>query len=373
MKKRLAAAAVAVLAGCATTPGDPLPAAQSQRPERRVVLRGPALIAPLVPASVADRRGWAEDIYAAMAALRVEPTAENVCTVIAIVEQESNFRVDPAVPGLAAMAKSELDKRRSRAGIPKMVVDSALKLASSDGRSYEARLNAARTERQLSDIFEDFAGRVPLGKMLFAGHNPVRSAGPMQVGIGFAELHAEARRYPFGQPASLREEVFTRRGGLYFGIAHLFDYPAPYDDMRYRFADYNAGRYASRNAAFQKAVAELAGATLDLDGDLLRYENGRAAREVSRTEAAARRLAAHFQMSPADVRSDLESAQGADFERSRLYVSVFTLMDGVLGRRAPRALVPTIVVESFKTTRRLTSAGYAARVVERYRACLAQL
>ncbi len=42
-------------------------------------------------------------------------------------------------------------------------------------------------------------------------------------------------------------------------------------------------------------------------------------------------------------------------------------------RRAPRAVVPMIVVESFKTPRRLTSYGYAMRVSERHKACLAQL
>lgn len=361
MKKPVAAVLVLV-AGCATPIDDPLPGAQSQRPERRIVVGGPALIAPLIPARAAGRRGWAEDIQAAMKALRIEPTAENVCAVIAVTEQESGFQVDPPVPGLAALARRELERRRSRAGIPRLLVDSALRLKSSNGRSYRARLEAAKTERELSDLFEDFAGRVPLGKTLFAGHNPVKSGGPMQVGIAFAERHAAGKRYPFALRGSIRDAVFTRRGGLYFGIAHLLDYRAPYDDMRYRFADFNAGRYASRNAAFQKAVSALSGVALELDGDLF-----------ARTDAAARRLAAHFEMSAPEVRRDLALAQGPEFERTRLYLSVFTLMDGVLGARAPRAVVPVIVVESFKTTRRLTSAGYAARVVERYRGCLAQL
>src|SRR4030095_9565565 len=110
--------------------------------------------------------------------------------------------------------------------------ESALKLASSDGRTYSQRLDAATTERHLSDMFEDFASRVPLGKALFRDQNPGGSPGPMQVSIGFAQRYAASGRYTFAAQGSIRDEVFTRRGGLYFCIAHLFDYDATLDDMR---------------------------------------------------------------------------------------------------------------------------------------------
>lgn len=366
---------LAFMAGCSTLlPPEPpqAPAEKRVAPEQRVV-KGPAQIARLIPARVADRNGWAEDIQAAMAALQLEPNGQNVCAVLAVTEQESDFRVDPPVPGLPRIARLELEKRREQAGVPKFMIDAALKLSSSNGTTYGERLDGAKTERELSDLFEDFAGKVPLGKRLFAGYNPVHTAGAMQVSVAFAQAHAAAKGYAFGLSRSVREEVFTRRGGIYFGIAHLFDYPAPYDDIAYRFADYNAGRYASRNAAFQNAVAELTGVQVPLDGDLLRYEQGRPAREASRTELATRRLAVHFEMTAAEVRRDLELAPTAQFERSRLYLSVFTLHDGVLGRPAPRALLPTIVVDTSKTTRRLTTESYAAKVGGRYRSCLSRL
>ena len=373
--KAWSAIGLALIAGCSTLlPPEPQqPPAEKRVPPEQRILKAPSQIARLIPARVPDRNGWAEDILAAMAALQIEPNGQNVCAVLAVTEQESDFRVDPPVPGLPRIARLELEKRREQAGVPKFMIEAALKLSSSNGASYGERLDAARTERQLSDLFDDFAGKVPLGKRLFADYNPVHTAGAMQVSVTFAQAHAAEKRYPFGMSRSVREEVFTRRGGIYFGIAHLLGYPAPYDDIAYRFADYNAGRYASRNAAFQKAVAELTGVQVPLDGDLLRYEAGRPVREASRTELATRRLAIHFEMTPAEVRRDLELAPTADFERSRLYLSVFTLQDGVLGKPAPRALIPAIVVDTSKTRRRLTAESYAARVSARYRSCLARL
>src|SRR4030095_7069799 len=95
--------------------------------------------------------------------------------------------------------------------------------------------------------------RVPLGRTFFADRNPVRTGGPMQVSVAFATAHAKAKRYPYPVVESIRDELSTRRGGTSFGIARLRDYPASYDRYVYRFADFNAGHYASRNAAFQSA------------------------------------------------------------------------------------------------------------------------
>ena len=160
----------------------------------------------------------------------------------------------PRCPNLPKIAREEIFKRADRLGVPALAVRMALQLQDPKGKTYDDRLDTVRTERELSTLFEDFTDEVPLGRRLLAGYNPVRTGGPMQVSIAFAEQHAKDKPYPFEVKTSLRHEVFTRRGGLYFGTAHLLDYPAPYgDQMVYRFADFNAGRYASRNAAFQNA------------------------------------------------------------------------------------------------------------------------
>ncbi len=213
------------------------------------------------------------------------------------------------------------------------------------------------------------ANIVPLGERMFGSFNPVRTGGPMQVSIAYAEQHADAKRYPYPVSTSIRNEVFTRRGGMYFGMAHVLDYPADYDDMVYRFADFNAGHYASRNAAFQNAVSVLTKTPLALDGDLLLH--GDSASQPSKTELAARKLGEKLGLSDAAIRRDLERGDQEDFADTKLYKRVFDLA-GKGKKPLPRAVVPKIRLESPKITRKLTTEWFARRVDERYERCLAR-
>jgi hypothetical protein len=343
------------LAGCGTQqPETPAP-----RPDEVK-----AKIVQLIPGNIPDRKGWATDIYAAFDALDIPPNNENICAVLAVTVQESTFQATPPVPGLAKIARDEIYRRAARLHVPRFVVDAALDVRSPNGKTYSERLNAVHTEEQLSAIFDDFLGIMPLGKQLFGTLNPVKTGGPMQVSIVFAE--ARRWEYPFDYKGSIRDEVFTRRGGMYFGIAHLLDYPASYTQPLYRFADFNAGWYASRNAAFQNAVARASGTKLTLDGDLIIHGSSKA----GQTERAVRSLASKLDMSETAIRNALERGDTHGFEKTRLYERVFALAEKRAGKPLPRAVLPGIRLESPKITRNLTTAWFANRVNDRHLACM---
>ncbi len=252
--------------------------------------------------------------------------------------------------------------------MPKFALDAALDVKSTNGKTYRERIDAAKTERELSETFEDLIGRVPLGRTFFEDRNPVRTGGPMQVGVIFARAHAQAKPYPYPVHETLRDEVFTRRGGIYFGIAHLLDYPAPYERYLYRYADYNAGHYASRNAAFQAALATVSATKLATDGDLIVPGS----KTVGETETAARAIAGKLGMSDADIRRDLEYGTRPDLHTTPLYGRVFEIADARSGTPLARAIVPDIELQSPKFTRRLTTRWFAERVVQRHRQCLSR-
>ena len=327
-----------------------------------------AEIAKRIPAKIANREGWAIDVFAAFEALSIRPTTEHICAVIAVTEQESTFQANPPVPDLPAIAQREIENRAARYHIPMLAVNAALALKSPTGATFRERLDKVKTEKELNDIFADFTSIVPLGGRMFGSFNPVRTAGPMQVSIAYAEQHADAKHYPYPVATTIRNEVFTRRGGMYFGIAHLLDYPADYDDMLYRFADFNAGHHASRNAAFQNAVSILTKTTLALDGDLLLHDSS----DPSRTELATRKLAERLDLSESAIHRDLEHGDQDDFAGTKLYKRVFDLGDKGRKNPLPRAVVPRIRLESPKITRKLTTEWFARRVDERYEKCLAR-
>ena len=352
-----ASIAVLLIAGCATAPRPAGPPPQVVRDE----------VARRIPATVDDRTGWAADIQTAFAAQDIDPMAENICAVLAVVAQESGYKADPPVANLPAIARREIERRAAEVHVPGFMIGAALKVRSTDGRSYEQRLRTVRTERELSELYEELVGRVPLGERLFDGYNPVQTGGPMQVSIPFAEAHASDYPYPFD--GSIRDEVFTRRGGLYFGIAHLLGYATPYTRKVHRFADFNAGWYASRNAAFQNAGAVATGRSLALDGDLL--APGAPLERPGETERAVRALANELAMSDAAIRDALQRGDRLDFNDSALFRQVFAIAESRAGKPLPRAMIPGITLDSPKITRELTTAWFATRVDDRYRRCMA--
>ncbi|MCP5265382.1 MAG: DUF1615 domain-containing protein [Burkholderiaceae bacterium] len=356
----LVACAAVALAACGS------PTIVRERIEPPEIVR--ARVREMIPDRVADRAAWAADIESAFRALRLPMDDSHLCAAVAVIAQESSFQADPRVPDLGRLARREVMRRAERLHVPALAVEVALRVPSRDGRSYGARLDAVRTERELSALYEELIDSVPLGRRLLADYNPVRTGGPMQVGVAFAEQQVREHPYPYPLETTVRQAVFTRRGGLYFGIAHLLDYPADYDAMRYRFADFNAGRYASRNAAFQQAVAIASGRRLALDGDLVRY--GALARSApGETESAVRSLAGELDMTPAAIRTELEQGNSAAFSRTALHAKVFVLAERRHGRRLPRAILPGIALKSPKITRNLTTAWFAKRVEARHVQC----
>lgn len=325
-----------------------------------------AKVARLLPPSASQRQAWAADIQTAFQAQALEPSTQNLCSVIAVIEQESNFQADPQVPGLGGIARAEIDRRAARLHVPGFLVDAALAIKSPTGKSYAQRIASVRSERELSDVFDDFIGMVPLGGQLFGTLNPVHTAGPMQVSVAFAERNA--RGYPYTMQGTVRREVFSRRGGVYFGTAHLLGYPVHYPEPLYRFADFNAGHYASRNAAFQAALNRLVKARLALDGDLIDYGS----LSAGQTELAVRSLGKRLDMSDSAIRNALDKGEQLDFEDTRVYQRVFELADQVAGKPLPRAILPGITLESPKITRHLTTAWFARRVDERRARCVAR-
>ena len=327
------------------------------------------LIGRSLPRNLADRAGWVNDIYAAFTDLGITPSPENVCAVVAVTAQESGFQVDPVIPQLGALAWREIDRRAEHAGIPVGVVHEVLKLDSPTGQSYGDRIEHAKTEKELSDIFEDFTGSLPLGRTLFASWNPIRTRGPMQVNVAFADKFAATHKYPYPIKGSIDEELFSRRGSVFFGTAHLLGYAAPYDRYLYRFADFNAGQYSSRNAAFQEALSNVSGTVLSADGALLPHDGSS---QAGATELAARSIAARVGLDGDAVHAALEQGRGPEFGESVLYRRVFRLAEQTARHPLPRAAMPQIKLEGPKIERRLTTDWYAHRVDGRFQACLAR-
>jgi hypothetical protein len=354
-------------------------------PEKPPPLSAAAVTA-LIPPRVKDRSAWAQAVLDALAANDLEADASAVCSVLAIIGQESGFQEDPVVPGLARVVETRLASYQDRMGpLGKPIVRRLLSARSPDNpRSFEERLHTVRTERDLDLVFRDMLvyyqanhsilfDAVSLAGKLFdistlAELNPITTAGPMQVSVQFSERWAHDHG---ADPTRVRDSLYTRQGGVYYGTARLFGYQASYDRMLFRFADYNAGVYTSRNAALQAQLSRLVGTPLARDGDLLSYgKDGQPKDEDTHSLQAlfAFRDRRRPDLSDRRLRADVAQEKTFTFETTETYQAIKTAA-ATLGP-PDYAILPDVTIDSPKLSRKRSTAWFAESVDRRYHTCL---
>lgn len=176
-----------LVAGC-----DPVPAPENQSaPEL-----GSRQLQKLIPARVAERPLWAQDIHTIMDRLAIPADLEHTCSIVAVVDQESNFIANPSVPKLGHKAIEEI-KERLTAKFGPLVAGQFQKMLAerpTPQDNFEQRLKAVKTERDLDlvyrEIFDYFkrnyrlgvltgAARLVVGQDLSEYFNPVKTLGSM--------------------------------------------------------------------------------------------------------------------------------------------------------------------------------------------------
>lgn len=351
---------------------------------------------------------WVRDLRLALDRNEFAISRENVCAMIAIIAQESSFNENPAVDNLGALSKAAvLKKVSSLSSVPFLDLDQTalewLYTQPSSSNSYLIQLEQVKTERDLDYLYRKMVvglGEQGIGLLskgaakntqallekspilvrdLIELSNEIDTLGSMQVSVRFALKEAEKasnRSLMLGEVWKLRDSMYTREGGMYYGARQLLGYKTHYTQKIHRFADFNAGRYASRNASVQNMINQLLPESLVLDGDLLLYDkNNEAKAAVSNTEQALRQLVKRYNLPLSDhtLREDLALEKSYEFYHTSLYLQLTRLYQTQTGQVPAPALLPQIRLNSEKTsTTVLTTERFAHRVNQRYRACMTQ-
>lgn len=350
-------------------------------------------ITKVLPPRVNDRQSWSQDIFDIMQQLSIPKTKQNVCSIVAVVDQESNFVADPAVPGLGEKAVQEINTRLKEKFEAKLgetiggtvagYFEDVLKNQPSPENNYMSQMRKVRTEHELDLLYREIfdymskhyhvsalTGAAKLvGQDIGEKMNPITTLGSMQVHINYAKEHKRQS----GNIAELRNDLYTQYGGLYYGIHRLMEYSADYDKAIYRFADYNSGMYSSRNAAFQKMLEVIQGKDLDLDGDLLLYNkdgNVQSALSQSEKEVISAFTNNKILVTPRQIRADLKKEKEKKFEDTQTYLAVQKLYQSKTNKEPIYAIMPEVVISGPKLSRDYNTNWFASRVNGRYETCM---
>ena len=346
-------------------------------------------------ANVRDPRGWGNDLLEALKLHDLPQSKENVCAIIAITDQESGFITNPSVPNLGKLAEKAVIEKLNKVPMLGSQAGVFLNHFPSKDDSFMQRIRNAKTERDLDLAYRDlidgitqYARQYKLDILLDNGfardfiesYNEINTIGSMQVAVSFATQYEteklRKKALSLQEVYQIRDKLYTRKGGLYYGTLLLLGYESGYDKKIYRFADFNAGRYSSRNAAFQATMNTLLDKPIATDGDLLIYKaNGNIAAVVSGTEQAVRSIAQKYaikRLTDTQIHRDLMQEKTLAFNQTMTYKAVLATYTQATGKKPVLSQIPQIELQSEKTSRILTTEKFATTVNGRYQKCIAQ-
>ncbi len=338
-------------------------------------------VAAYVRSGTDEPLAWARAVRSGLTAAGRPVDEDHVCQVLAIIEQESGYDADPEVAGLAGIVERELETElKAKLGFLADEVASAVLDVAPEGeeKTFRQQLHEVRTERDLDELFQAIVAhqeaRAPavgtvvraLAPRLVERLNPVSTAGSMQVKVGWAQAHEVSKGM---EPEAVRALMYTVEGGVRYGTLRLFE-TASYPEPIHRFADFNAGPYASRNAALQEQLSVLEGVELVRDGDLLAYNGrGKPVREQrGETYGTVMGFLAERGVGEKQGRKDLELEKSAELEGTSTWALVKEAYREEHGEPA-YAVVPKVQLDSPKLTGAWTTASFAERVQRRYEDC----
>jgi hypothetical protein len=338
--------------------------------------------------TVRDPQGWAIDLHDVLQLHGLPQTKENICAAIAVIDQESGFVADPEVAGLGKLAEQALRDKFGKVPVGGALALKWLENNPTPQASFMTRIRNAKTERDLDLAYRalvDYAGkttsmdmvlRLGLLNKLIEEKNDIDTAGSMQVSVKFALDEARTRRWlpmTLDDVYAVRDQLYTRHGGMFYGVKQLLGYDTGYAQKLFRFADFNAGRYSSRNAALQQVISVLSGEQLAIDGDLLSYGgDGQALKTVTSTEKAIRKANMRHKLGLDDaaIRKDLLQEKSAGLTSTRTYIALRDRFAVVAKKPAPFAAMPEIRLDSVKLSRSFTTRRFAENVNRKYQACM---
>ncbi len=264
---------------------------------------------------VHSRDSWIKAIIGAVERNNLPICKEILGLVASIISIESGFRRDPLAVDpsrgetmAALVARSEKDLHQKLGAL--LCVPPVPHYYKLYREKYYQRLVSCRTEGDVEvlaksaveDLKRDAAVLPDLLKRILYNEldkvaNVVRTKGSMQLNLLRAQQVMKERGEQFTD-TELRDYMYTLEGGVDVGVAALkpmfVQYAARYGEpgsLSWLFLvgmDYHYGPFSSRNMMEQIRIRDLSGRKMEIDGDLLRYdEHGKPETQASDSLKAA--------------------------------------------------------------------------------------